>query len=281
MTDPTRLLQFADRLRQLRKGAGLSGRALADRTGWQPSKISRLENGQQQLSEADHPVWCEGVGVSDEVAAELLAEMRAIRLDEARWKARLRAAGHEGAQVSFGQAERAATVIQNFEAGMVNGLLQTPAYARAMFTKMAKLKGEGGDVDAAVAARMARQGILYVEGKKIVMLMCEAALREPIVPPAAMAAQIDRLVAATAQSNILFGIVPLDVELPFTPLHGFWILDDLLNVELLHTEVNTRDPADVELYQGYIDAMWEVAAKGDEARALLLKLLDQLNRSAR
>ncbi|RSD22024.1 helix-turn-helix domain-containing protein [Amycolatopsis eburnea] len=276
MTDSTRLLQFADRLCQLGKAAGLRNRDLAERTGWQTSKVSRLENGLQQLSEKDHPVWCDAVGVSDEVAAELLAEMKAIRLDEARWKARLRAAGHEGAQVQFGEAERKAKVILNFETGMVNGLLQTEAYARAMFTKMASLKGEGGDIDAAVAARMARQGILYVEGKKIVLLTCEAALREPIVPPAAMAVQLDRLVAATAQSNVQFGIVPLGVELPFTPLHGFWILDDLLNVELLHTEVNTRDPADVELYRGYLDAMWEVAAKGDEARALLLAVLSDV-----
>ncbi|MEV0067728.1 MULTISPECIES: hypothetical protein [unclassified Amycolatopsis] len=40
---------------------------------------------------------------------------------------------------------------------------------------------------------------------------------------------------------------------------------------MLHTEVVTRDPDDVRQYRDYLDAMWEVAAEGEAARAVLLR----------
>lgn len=273
MTDPTRPLQFADRLRQLRKAAGLTGRSLAELTGWQPSKISRLENGQNQISEADLVKWAEAVGLSDDTVADLRAELQAIRLDEARWRSRLRAAGHESAQLNFGKAEAAAHTIDVFETALAPGLGQTPAYARDVFTSMATLKGAGDDIDAAVAARMRRQELLYDESKEIRLLMLAAALRSSVASAATMAGQRDRLMSLSALPHVQFGIVPEGVELPFVPLHGFTILDDLLIAEMLHTEVITRHPDDVRLYRSFVDAMWSVAVKGDTARALLLSAL--------
>ncbi|WP_371793569.1 helix-turn-helix domain-containing protein [Streptomyces sp. NBC_01471] len=48
------------RLRGFRKDAGFSsGRASAAVTGWQESKVSRIENGRQGGSEADiRTYWC-------------------------------------------------------------------------------------------------------------------------------------------------------------------------------------------------------------------------------
>jgi len=276
VTDPSRLAEFGDRLRQLRKDAGLTASKISQSTGWQPSKMSRIETGQAQISEPDLRKWARAVGVPDEGVEELLAELRAIRLDAARWRSRVRAAGHEGTQVSFGAAELAAETIAAFEIALVPGLLQTPAYARAVFTAAARLNDSDKDIDAAVAARMRRQEILYDESKRISMLVCEAALRSSVASAATMAGQLDRLVAASNIPHIRFGIVPLNRTLPFVPVHGFWLLDDVLFAEVLHTEVVSRDPTDVRMYVGFLDEMWSVAVEGDEARALLLEVLAEL-----
>lgn len=276
MTNPNRLLQLGDRLRQLRRAAGYTGKSLAELTGWQPSKVSRIETGQQQMSDGDLAFWAEKLEIPAEVVEELLAELQAIRLDEARWKARLRTTGHVGAQVEFAAAEAAATSIRVFETALAPGLLQPPPYARSIFASMARLKGAGGDVDAAVAARARRQEILYDEAKDIELLVLEAALRSSTASPAAMAGLLDRLVAASALSHVRFGIVPLRHDLPFVPMHGFTLLDDLLIAELMHTEVVTQDPNDVRVYREFLDAMWDVALEGDAARALLLGILADL-----
>ncbi|WP_326797339.1 helix-turn-helix domain-containing protein [Streptomyces sp. NBC_01808] len=47
------------RVRGFRKDAGFaSGRAFAHATGWQESKVSRIENGKQNVSEDDVRVCC-------------------------------------------------------------------------------------------------------------------------------------------------------------------------------------------------------------------------------
>jgi hypothetical protein len=239
--------------------------------GWQPSKVSRLENGQQLISEEDLGIWCKIIGLGQSESQALRDELRGIRLDEARWRTRLRA-GHQVVQQSFGDAEKAATHIRAFETALVPGLVQTPDYARAVFAAMAELKNAPDDTEAAVTARLQRQSILYDSGKTIELLVTEAALRTPVAPPGVMAGQVDRLLALLGVPNVRFGIVPLGVRLRYPAMHGFWMLDDLISIEVTNTEVATKDPADVKLYADLFGSLWDSAVEGDTARALLLEV---------
>nr|BFE81050.1 hypothetical protein GCM10020093_036510 [Planobispora longispora] len=51
-------------LRQLRETARLSGKDLAERLGWQASKVSRLENARQTPTEDDIAQWGRVTGAS-------------------------------------------------------------------------------------------------------------------------------------------------------------------------------------------------------------------------
>lgn len=250
----------------------MSGTRLAELAGWPQSKVSRIQNAQQTVTDDDVRAWCSVTDSADELPA-LLAELRAIRLDQARWRSRLRR-GHEPVQDSVRAAEESATQIRSFSPNLVPGLLQTPDYARAVFTTLAAAKGVPDDADAAVAARMKRQAILYDSGKSIEILTTEAALRSPIAPSDVMAAQYDRLLAAIGLTAVRFGIIPLDVQLPLPVVHGYVIRDDTLTVETLSTEIVTRDPDDVRLHGDSLDALWKVAAELADARAILTRLLD-------
>ncbi|WP_290055681.1 helix-turn-helix domain-containing protein [Amycolatopsis solani] len=272
MTELTRAAEFGDTLAQLRSGAKLTGRALAARLGWDPSKVSRIETGQKRPTEDEVKAIAAALGLSSEKTAELVAELKAIRLDQARWKARLRAGGHESTQVSFAAAERSAATIINFEVAVVPGLVQIPAYARAVFEASAKLNDSGMDIAAAVAARMKRQDVLYDESKDIYVLTHEMPLRSSVAPAATLTAQRDRLVSITSMQHVKFGILPMNVQLPIVPLHGFWLLDDLVIAETVHTEVTSRAAEDVRPYRKMFDELWPVAVKGAEARALLLDM---------
>ncbi|WP_134667825.1 helix-turn-helix transcriptional regulator [Amycolatopsis sp. CFH S0078] len=274
-----RRIEYGDRLKTHRVAVTprLTGKALAERLGWRAAKVSLIEGGKQLPTEPELGAWAEVVGITADDLAALLEELRAIRLDDARWKARLRTGGHESAQRSFAEMEAAASTIVNFEPALVPGPLQTPGYARAMFASMAALKDAGDDLDAAVAARMQRQHILYDETKTIELLLAESTLRNAVAPAATMAGQVDRLIAATQIPNLRLGVIPLDRQLPYVPMHGFWLFDDeLLTAEMLHTEVTTRDPEDVRLYRHYLAGMWAVAAEGEAARTLLQRVLGDL-----
>ncbi|MPZ79396.1 MAG: helix-turn-helix domain-containing protein [Actinophytocola sp.] len=46
-----RFRELGSELRKCREQAGLSGQVVAERTGWDKSKISRVESGHQQLTD--------------------------------------------------------------------------------------------------------------------------------------------------------------------------------------------------------------------------------------
>lgn len=265
-------LAFGERLRALRTGAGFAtGKEFAAHLGWVAPKVSRIETGKQLPADEDVLTWLAAVNATDEVAAQLRDEVRELRLARAAWKQQLRT-GHAALQRDSYEAERKASRITNVELFLVPGLVQTAEYARAVFTKLAAVHESPSDTDTAVRERMKRQDVLYEPGKQIELLVAENALRHPVCSPQAAQRQIDRLGSLADMDHIRLGVLPVGVELPIVPVHGFWIIDDLVQIEIHHTEVEADDPDDVALYHRIADALWDVALEGEDARALLLRV---------
>lgn len=65
------------RLREIRKEAGLTGRALAISMGCHFTKISRIENGGQTPSEGDIKAWCLACDAGSRIP-DLIATVRTI-----------------------------------------------------------------------------------------------------------------------------------------------------------------------------------------------------------
>jgi transcriptional regulator with XRE-family HTH domain len=266
-----RRLALGDQLRLLRDSAGFTGKQLAERLGWPASKISRIERARQTVADADISAICSALDVDAERITELRNELRAVRIEEARWNQQLRV-GHRALQEQVGKDESAARRISMFALTIVPGLVQTAEYARHVFASLAEMHDTARDTDAAVGARMQRQQVLYVDDKTIELLLTSFAFTNPIAPPAVMRAQIDRLIAVQGLPSLRLGIIPPGVALPAAVAHTFRIVDDLVSIELINTEVSTREPGDVELYTNYLAKLWDLAAEGDAARALLLEL---------
>jgi hypothetical protein len=152
----------------------------------------------------------------------------------------------------------------------VPGLLQTPDYARHVFESQAALLGTStDDIADAVRTRMQRQNLLYASGKTIQILMAETALANPVCPSEVMAGQLDRLVMAVGLPDIEFRILSLDRPVPHVSWHGYWIVDDVVFVETVSSELRVHDPDQVAIYNTLTDRLWKRAVDGDDARALL------------
>lgn len=146
------------RLRELRTGAGLDGKGIAERLGWQRSKVSRLETGKQTPSRTDLAEWAHAVGRPD-LAAELtgrLTGMETLETQHRSWRRQL-AAGHRARQ-ELAIAETSATqMIRGVEVARIPGLFQTAEYARYTFESNAEFRQVAKDVEDAVRARIRRQ----------------------------------------------------------------------------------------------------------------------------
>lgn len=258
------------RLRELRTEAGLDGKTLAEMLGWQRSKISRLELGKQTATAADLETWATAVGAPGE-AADLTSRLRGLESSARSWRRQL-TAGHRPVQDRYVVEYQRTTTLRGYEATVIPGLFQTADYARHLLIQNADLMDSPRDTDAAVQARMRRQGALYEAGKLFRILIWEGALHALICPPTVMADQLDRLVGLIGMSTVELGIVPLGAPLGLTPKHGFWIFDEQrVIVETINTELQYEDPRDVALYRRVWDSLDAAAVYGPQAHRLIAR----------
>ncbi|MFJ2110695.1 helix-turn-helix domain-containing protein [Streptomyces sp. NPDC087850] len=258
------------RLRELRTEAGLDGKGIAERLGWQRSKVSRLENGRQTASADDLDAWARAVGDPAE-AADLRSRLRGLESQQRSWRRQL-AVGHRGVQEKYVAEYRATTVVRGYEATVVPGLFQTPEYAHHLLLHNAELMRTPRDTEEAVRARMKRQEVLYEPGRAFRVLLWEGALHALPCPREVMAGQLDRLVGLIGMGNVYLGVVAFGVPLKLTPKHGFWIFDEKrVVVETIDTEHRLEGADDVALYGHVWDLLNESAVYGPRAHRLIAR----------
>ena len=261
---------LADRLRELRRGAGLNGKALAALTGWQPSRVSRVENGRQRPSPADVVAWTRACGADEATTAALLALLNDVDAVHRDWTLRMRR-GQSPVQAEYNTLVAKSSLIRHFETAYFPGLLQTPDYARRVLSEMVTLHGLTVlDVDDAVATRMHRQHLLYDQAKRFEFLLAESVLHWLLCTREEMAAQLDRLQTVMSLPNVRFGIIPFGVQLQITPQNSFQLYDDIAIIETFIGETVHRG-TEAGAYAQAMDRLWTQAATGSQARHLIVQ----------
>jgi transcriptional regulator with XRE-family HTH domain len=260
---------LAVRLRTLRLQAGLSGKQFAAELGWQASKISRIEHGQQVPTVADLTAWARLCSADARLGSELVESLRALTAEHADWKRRMRN-GQAVVQSAYSRMAAEAHTICYFETAYIPGLLQTPAYAHRVLGEMVDLHGLSvEDIDDAVAARMQRQQVLYDTTKDFEFLIAEPVLWWRILAPDAMRHQLDRLQTVIGLPNVRFGILPFGRRLATVPQNAFQLLDDTALVETFIGETTYRG-ADAGSYRDALTRLWTNAVECDDARRLII-----------
>ena len=122
---------------------------------------------------------------------------------------------------------------------------------------------------------MERQQVLYQHGKRLQVVMLEAALRTRVVAPGTLAGQLDRLTAVAGLATLELGIIPFEAHVPVFPLSGFRLYDDLVIVESIVGEQQLAEADDIARYEKYL----ETSVTGDEARRLITAAAADLRES--
>jgi transcriptional regulator with XRE-family HTH domain len=190
-----RLEAFAQELRAQREAAGLTQEQLAKLMGYSPSVVAKLETcrtmpSPQHAEQADAALKTPGT----------FTRLRSV----------IMAAAFEPWFLVYLDIEARATVLRSWQPLVVDGLLQTEAYARAMIRA-----GRPGDSDAAVdqlvAARIARQQIwerTEPPPPMLSVILGEGVLRQTVGDGAVMAGQLGHLIEAAASPRITVQVMP-------------------------------------------------------------------------
>jgi transcriptional regulator with XRE-family HTH domain len=262
--------RLAAQLKELRLAAGLGGIEAGRRAGISQSKISKLERQALRPSPEDVRALCGVYGATGAQQDELarLAEALKTSVIEPARVTLSRGAAHQ--QQRWRRLEESATLLRSFQPCMVIGLLQTPAYARLVFTGGGI---PGPEADDAVTARLERQAQLRDSVPRAVLIMTEGALRWQAGSPALMTEQVEAIIAATELPNVVLGIIPFSTPATFFPRHGWHLYDSDAVVVGTETGVATiTDPDDIARYERMFTRLQDIASTGAAARAVLQRI---------
>jgi transcriptional regulator with XRE-family HTH domain len=206
---------LAQRLRQLRIEAGLTGDQASERVGFSDSKITKIERAQAVASREDVIKMIDAYGsvidggVADDERERLLAMARQGNRKEW-WEQHDRQLPPKLG--SYLGLEAVATSLRAYDTTLVHGLFQTAEYARAV------IRGGRPDllddeVELLVETRKRRQEILVRKDQPLELwsIMDEAVLRRKIGGREVMHAQLERLIKATEMPNVTLLVMPDDM----------------------------------------------------------------------
>ena len=206
-TGPTvRRRRLGTELRRLRDSSGYKLEEVAAELGVAPSTLSRIETGKAPTKSAYLNRMLEMYGVADSGQRQVLVDM-AREGHRKGWWAAYDDVLPSGFDIYVGlEAETAA--IRSYEISVVQGLLQTADYARAVISEMFP-RHTASQVDRLVDLRMARQHRLDEEpALELWAILDEAVIRRTVGGAAVMRGQLARLLAATHRPNITIQVLP-------------------------------------------------------------------------
>ncbi|MGW3872794.1 helix-turn-helix domain-containing protein [Streptomyces sp. NPDC005055] len=266
----------ADRLREIRKDAGVSGQVLAVGAGWYKSKVSRLENAVTPPSAEDIRAWCQACGAEDE-AADLIAAARSADNMYVEWR-RVQRSGLRQLQESYLPLYERTRVFRTYCANVVPGVLQTHAYASALLHSISTFHQTPDDVAAAVDARLDRSAMVVRKGDhRFALVLEESVLRHRVGDAETMAGQLGYLLSAMAFPSISLGIIPFTAERHMWMTETFTVYDEeQAEAELLTARVNVTAPSEVAQYAKAFREFTQLAVYGAGARGLITDAISSL-----
>ncbi|MDN3023606.1 helix-turn-helix transcriptional regulator [Streptomyces sp. S.PB5] len=252
--------RYGDELRRRREAAGLTQAELAERVVCSPSLIAHYEAGRRTPSHAD---------------AQRLDQVLGTDGFFTRWRKTLAKSRFAEHFQEAAEAEQLAVFIEEYAVSLVPGLLQTRAYARAVFRGF-RPHATADDVDKKVVNRLERARILeHPETPRVWAILHESVIRTLVGSPEVMTEQLRHIAQLGRSGRVLVQVVPFSAGIHATmnsmvSLMRFADAPDMAYVEALHTGSLTDEPSLVRRYRDAYD-LTRAAALPPEASLDLIE----------
>jgi hypothetical protein len=174
---------------------------VADALLCSPSKVSRMETGSRGATLRDVRDLCDLYEVTDKAERERLSQLATEGKQQGWWQP------YDLDFATYVGLEADATTLTEFSCTIIPGLLQTPAYIRAMHKTAVPIPAPER-IEEYVEVRLTRQRLLTRDPPlRLVAVLDEAMLHRVVGGPAVMEEQLERLIAAARMPNITIRVI--------------------------------------------------------------------------
>ncbi|MFD8996206.1 helix-turn-helix domain-containing protein [Streptomyces abikoensis] len=279
--NPTaRQVRLGTELRKLRERAGKTAREAAVLISTDQAKISHIEAGRIGVSEERVRRLAMYYSCDDEPLIEALCAITREHRGK-HWWDEYRGVLSPGF-LDISELEHHATALLSMQTITIPGLLQTEAYARALFgSALPKLPAE--QLEARVEHRLARQRVLDREAPpRVDAIIHEAALRMRFGGRLTARAQLESLLAAAERSCVTVRVIPFTSEdfieatqqvlyaAGCVPQLDTVQIDTVIGGHLLDAE------ADLKRFRSLLAVAEQAALAPDESRKFVHHILQEL-----
>ncbi|WP_234360027.1 helix-turn-helix domain-containing protein [Streptomyces sp. DSM 15324] len=254
---------YGKELRWKREAAGLSLDAFLEGSFYGKTYLSDIEHGERRMP-LDLARHADRVLGTDGFFERHCEDVR-----------KARRAGHAEYFEKVLEAEKHAATIEEWCPTLLPGLLQTPAYARAVILAGLPLSLDA-EVEEKVSARMARAGLFEADHHtpEYWVVLSESLIRSPLLADPDMAEQLDRIVELADRRRITPQIVPRKRGAYPLMAASIMVMTFPEAPPLVYTEASFSgdtidDPGLVQEYRKAYDRLRAVALSPDTSLAMI------------
>jgi transcriptional regulator with XRE-family HTH domain len=275
-----RARQLAAELRRLREETTLTGEEAADRLGWSPSKVSRIETGKTTVTGGDLRRLLDLYEVSG-ARRDRLAELGRTAQQRGWWDAYTGTitSGFSTLIALEGDAESE----RHYAPIIIPGLLQTEQYAEVV-TRATNIMVPPGEITRITTARMIRQKVLtrskpLPKPLQLTVVLDEASLRRQIGGDDIMREQLMHLVELARQPNITIQVLPFSRGPHLAISGGFTLLQfpeaaasGVVFLENMTSELFVEREDEVYRYGLAFDRLLELSLDPEDSENFFIRL---------
>lgn len=269
-------------LRRLREERGLTIEQVQEMSGGdlKAPTVSRWETGDRSVRPTDLRLMLDIYDIQGEQREALLTMAREAK--ERGWWQPYVSAIPDWFQVYVGLETEAAT-IHNYDAELVDGLLQTADYYRT-FLSTAPAASSGDDIERKIAVRQARQERLTGDdAPEYWAVMNEAVIRRVVGGAEAMREQLHHIAELAKLPLVNVQVLPFSAGVHPAMEGAFSILGfpepadpDVVYLENSAGSLYLEEEPEIDRYARMFSHLMAMALAPDESRRLILRVADEL-----
>jgi transcriptional regulator with XRE-family HTH domain len=271
-------------LRSARQAKQLTQGQVAQAMEWSLSKVMRIEKGDVNVAPNDLKALLDFLEIKDPTRVQRLTEAARASRHE-RWT--IDPADRQfltPAMNELFQFEAGASAIRYYQNLIIPGILQTSAYAAALFDTTGGITDQE-TIAARISSRQRRlREVLYrPDPPQYLTVLDESVLRRPIGGPAVMADQLEHLLRLTAETPLQVRILSYVNAASLQIFYGAFVLIELdeTGSVFLYRETGTTDeasqsPDDVDRHRAVFEDMWAKALDDDASSERIAAAIAEL-----